>query len=198
MVTTQGAPVLAMEYDEIVNKGNYFLLKKNNRYGFIGRTGNLILPVEYDALEQMITGENYNISYLLATRDGKKAIVDAATGKPLFDFIYDDLIGVSSYIEDPEVFGNAIIAVKNGRYGMIEMNGNILVPFVYDDLQYLNSFLVIAGKDGKYGIVDVYNKNIVLPLEYQFVNFNNNTITAYKNSYEKYRVSGNKITKMAN
>lgn len=199
MVTPQGSPVLPMEYDEIVNMENYFLLKKNNKYGFIGPAGNVIIPVEYDALDRLATKQYYNLYYLLGTRNGKKAIVDAATGKPLFDFIYDDLIGTRNYAEDPEIFGNAIIAVKNGKYGMIEMNGNVLVPFIYDELQYLSSYLVIAGKSGKYGIVDVYkNNNIVLPLEYQFVSGKDNTIIAYKNSYEKYQVSDNKITKVAN
>ncbi len=75
-------PVLPMEYDHIVNIESYFLLKKNNKYGFIGRMGNVILPVEYDALERLTTEQYYTLSYLMATRNGKKAIIDAATGKP--------------------------------------------------------------------------------------------------------------------
>jgi len=199
MVTPNGSTVFPMEYDEIVNMGSCFRLKKNNKYGFVGYSGNLILPVEYDTLCQLATKTYYNIDYLLVTRNGKKAIVDAETGKPLCDFIYDDLIGTCKSDEDLEIFDTTIIAVKNGRYGMIKMNGNVLVPFIYDELQYLNSDLVIAGKGGKYGIVDVYkNNNIVLPLQYQFVCGKNNTIIAYKNSYEKYSVTGNKLTKMAN
>lgn len=200
VLTVTGTPVIPLEYDEIVDAVRYFLVKKDSKYGVIGYTGTFILPVEYDGLNRVSMLENYSTSYLLATKKGKKGIIEAITGKPRIDFIYDDLIGVrkSSY-SSTETFNNTIIGVKDGKYGMIEINGQVLIPFVYDDMQYLNSFLVIAGKNGKYGAVDIYNNNnVVLPFEYQFVSHKDGLIIAYKDSYEKYRVSGSKISKVSN
>ncbi|WP_205508818.1 WG repeat-containing protein [Longitalea arenae] len=197
LLSTEGASVLPVEYDEIIDADRYLLVKKAGKWGVVNRSGVFILPVEYDALTRMYTSDTYNTPYLLATKNGKKGVIDAITGKPRIDFVYDDLIGYRKYsYSSTETFNNSIIAVKNGKYGMVEINGTVLLPFNYDDLQYMNSFLVIAGKGGKYGVVDIYNNNnVVLPFEYQFVNCKNSTVIAYKDSYEKYRVSGNKITK---
>ncbi|WP_207511998.1 WG repeat-containing protein [Longitalea luteola] len=200
LLTTEGTPVLAVEYDDIVDADRYLMIKKDSKYGVVNRSGAFLLPVEYEAMSRMYMADSYSTSYLLATRNGKKGVVDAISGKPRIEFVYDDLIGYRKYsYSSTENFNNSIIAVRNGKYGMIEINGNVLLPFNYDDLQYMNSFLVIAGKGGKYGVVDIYNhNNVVLPFEYQFVNCKNSTVVAYKDSYEKYRVSGNRITKDGN
>ncbi|THU41267.1 WG repeat-containing protein [Niastella caeni] len=195
-----GKVVIPVEYDDLTDGDKYFLVKKNNKYGVIARDGNTILPVEYDALNRISIADSYNSPYLVGAKNGKKGMVDGVTGKARIEFIYDDLIGTrrNSY-SSTESFNNSIIAVKNNKYGVIEMNGEVALPFVYDDLQYLNSFLVIAGKNGKYGVVDIYNNNnVVLPFEYQFVSHKSGTIIAYKDSYEKFRVSSNKITKVGN
>jgi hypothetical protein len=197
LLSSEGQPVLPVEYDDIVDADRYLMVKKDGKFGAVNRSGNFFLPVEYDAISRMYMADSYNASHLLATKNGKKGVIDATTGKVRIDFVYDDLIGYRKYsYSSTESFNNSIIAVKNGKYGMVEISGNVLMPFNYDDLQYMNSFLAIAGKGGRYGVVDIYNhNNIVLPFEYQFVNCKGSTVVAYKDGYEKYRVSGNKITK---
>jgi hypothetical protein len=195
LVAFDGRQVLSLEYDEISYTDKYFLVRKNGKTGIANREGAIILPVEYDVLSNAYISNEYNSTVFVGAKNGKKGMVDAVLGKARLEFIYDDIIGTrrSSY-NSTESFNNTIIAVKNGKYGMIELNGNVVVPFEYDDLQYLNSFIVIAKKNGKYGIRDIYNgTNILLPFEYEFVNHKNNVIIAYKDAYERYRLSGSKI-----
>jgi hypothetical protein len=141
----------------------------------------------------------YVFSFLKATKNGKKGMVDK-TGKVHIDFLYDDLIGVRkiSYIA-VETFNKFIIAVKNNKYGVIGRNGEEVLPFVYDDLQYMTAYQLIASKNGKYGLIDLNNNNnVLLPFEFQFICYKSGNIIAYKDSYEKYYYDGYKISKMNN
>jgi hypothetical protein len=192
-----GRQVVAMEYEEVVYGERYFLVKKNGKAGIISRDGDVVVPVEYDMLNNVSIGNEYSSTVFTGTRQGRKGMIDAVTGKPKIEFVYDDIIGTrrNSY-NSTEYFNNTIIAVKNGKYGMIEQNGTVVVPFEYEDLQYLNSFAVIAKKGGKYGIRDIYSGVSVLAFEYGFVSNKNNVIIAYKDGYEKYRLSGGKVTKI--
>ena len=58
-----------------------------------------------------------------------------------------------------------LIAAKNGRYGYIDSNENILVPFKYDQLDMAQNDLIPVMKNEKYGVVDM-NGDIVIPLQY--------------------------------
>jgi hypothetical protein len=188
-----GKEILPLQYDEITSDEMYYIVKKNSRFGVLNYNGEIVLPAEYSALSPVSLTES-SAKYLLAVKNGKKGIIDMSTGKPRFDFVYDDLIAARrNNYTSVETFNNTIIAMKNGRYGMIDMSGSVLLPFEYDDLESLNSYLVIAAKDGKYGVVNIYNGNTLLPFEYQFVNNKKGVIIAYKRGYERYRLTDNKL-----
>jgi hypothetical protein len=73
-------------------------------------------------------------------------------------------------------FHNGIASVqKGGKNGLIDKAGNVIVPFVYDNIYLSNSTrgrvpfnYFIAIKDGKWGVLDRTGKNII-PCEYDSI-----------------------------
>lgn len=194
-----GQVILPQVYDDIHNDSTYYKVRKNNRFGVVNERGAIIYPVVYNELNRVILTESYNTPFLLAVKDGKKGILDVSTGKARLDFLYDDLIGTRRKGNNGvETFNNALIAVKDGKYGMIETDGDVLLPFEYENMDYLNTVLVIAVKGGKYGVININTGNALLPFEYQFINNKNGTVIAYKDGYEKYRLESNKLIKEEN
>ena len=69
------------------------------------------------------------------------------------------------------------VVIKNGRYGVLKEDGNLIVPFEYDQIkidikynleeknQYVYKFIILK-KDGKTGVADE-NGNIILPVQYE-------------------------------
>lgn len=180
-------------YDELnqiygnFSSGSLFIAIKDGKQGVIRADGKLHIPVIYNQIK-------YLTDYKVVVTKGNKKGLFTDTGKQIIPIEYDALTNA-----DGDGFGNTIIAVKNGKYGMVDINGNSQIPCTYDKLQYLNSFLAIAVKNGKYGVVERNNSNkVVLPFIYRFITNKDETILAYRSGLELFKISGNKITKSDN
>jgi hypothetical protein len=113
-------------------------VKKNDKWGFIDKTGKVVIDLIYDYEYDMYTAEHQ-----YPFKDGRAKVY------------------------------------KNGKYGMIDKNGIEVIPTIYDNIRYfLNSDgsgykydggYVIAVNDGKYGILDYYTGEIVVPLIYDHI-----------------------------
>lgn len=53
------------------------------------------------------------------------------------------------------------LAKDNGKYGIIDVDNNIIIPFEYDSINGFGEGLFPVKKDGKYGFVDE-NNNVVI------------------------------------
>ena len=90
----------------------------------------------------------------------------------VFDSQNKDIAALSGYeaITFPTHEGDQeVLSVRKGsQYGGINRNGNVVIPFEYDDMG-ANVFDVVAVKrNGKWGIVSV-NNQLLIPLEYSSV-----------------------------
>lgn len=62
---------------------------------------------------------------------------------------------------------------KNGKWGCEDGNGNVIIPFQYEQLE-VNKIGFNARKNGKWGVIDMSN-NVILPFEYDLVKVGNNS-----------------------
>jgi len=93
----------------------------------------------YDLSEAFI-GDKYALSYAIAF---------------VTDFIYEDYRYNLKSNGDVERS-----AVKlNGKWGVVDINGNTIVPFCFDDMYFIDNETAFAKYKDKYGILDV-NKTI--------------------------------------
>lgn len=75
-----------------------------------------------------------------------------------------------------------IVVLKNGKYGILDLKQNIIVPFDYDDIQlcpqedYELTKYAIVSKKSKYSIIDTTTGELKIPLEYDSIDFNNSNI----------------------
>jgi hypothetical protein len=75
-----------------------------------------------------------------------------------------------------------IISYENGKFGLVDKNNNIIVPYKYDLLyQFKNSFAPYKLND-KYGFIDE-NGNEIIPPKYEHLSF-------FDNGFAKYKLNG--------
>ena len=100
-----------------------------------------------------------NKKLLVVSKNGKLAL-SKIDGSLLTDFEYDNFNGsLSSYI----------IATKNKKLGLLNSEGEIVVPCLYEDLRTVFSNQRMSVKrNGKYGFVDE-NGEEVIPCVYDYV-----------------------------
>ena len=91
----------------------------NRKYGVINRNGDEVLPCMYDYIGFFSNGLNQ------VEKDDKRGVVDH-NGNEIIPCVYEAL--GSSYS------CGLIYAKQNGKYGFINLKGEIIIPFKYDDI----------------------------------------------------------------
>ncbi|TPG32611.1 WG repeat-containing protein [Flavobacterium pectinovorum] len=151
------------KYDsgEKFNQNRIAIISKNHKYGIINEFGKEILKPEYDTLEhpeedyhesEIFEGKNKNYITLLDKHGNK---------------IYDKIKG---YTFDFSRLGNTvkrvyIIRNLKNQCGVVDGEGKVIIPFIYDEIQDFNGTVnTIVKLKKKFGLVNSDNK-IVYPIE---------------------------------
>ncbi len=58
--------------------------------------------------------------------------------------------------------GRAFVKGENDKFGFIDTYGNVVIPFIYDDVRRFSNGVAWTEKDGKWGLIDV-DGNIKIP-----------------------------------
>lgn len=107
-------------------------LKSTGKVGFIDKTGEFVIPCEYDSFGPFNDGLAY------VSKDGKYGYINTKN-EVVIPFAYDAAFGAGS--------GLASVG-KGGKYGLVDYNNNIVVPFEYDDISSFEGGAAYAVKDG--------------------------------------------------
>ena len=118
--------------------------KEFKKYGYLNLAGSLTIPLLYDYANPFSDGQ------ASVETDGNWKIIDK-TGSDVFPFDYYDNV-ISSREE-------TICVSKDEKYGIIDFEGNVLVPLEYN-LVYYHDSLIIAENVGITDLYDVTGKKI--------------------------------------
>lgn len=170
-----------IDYDMVVdlNNPNYFIVINNNLMGLLDKNLKLVIPIEYDRIEylcnncfkvvtnnrcgvfkisdQLIIKCKYleitklNKIYLDVTDEYHKHAVFDTYGVQHTEFLYDALEHLKSNI----LFHIRLDFYHKHVVGIINPNGKILIPPLYDNIKALDNFYIVS-LDNKLGI---YNKD---------------------------------------
>lgn len=193
IVDISGNEIVPCEFDEILHfTSGLSRFKKNKKFGFFNNKGEIVLPPDYlDAtqfrnnLAVIRINDNYSIinqygvpqiqstydsiSFLNDTLfkvciNNKFGIIDG-NEKPILDIIYDS-------ISDFSIYGTSVVQ-KNGKYGIIDTDGQIVIPMNYKNLENFHEELAAFSLDSKYGFLNIKNEVVIPPIYSWVENFEN-------------------------
>ena len=161
---------LAFKYDFIGElNSNLFLIEENGMYGFADKKGQLIIASSYEYASDFKNG------FALVEKESKKGIIDSKA-QLVIPLIY-------TWLELPNEYG--VIRAKNDSlFGMIEISGEEILPFQYDQIGQMSSGLSLIRSGDKYGYSNQKGE-IIVPLKYQYAQ-DALLWGEYENSYAKY------------
>lgn len=114
--------------------------------------------------------------YYISGQEEKQIILNGE-GKPITNETFQ-------YVG--ELSENVFPVQKNGYYGLIDINGSVIVPFQYNWVSEMKNGTAIVQLGEKYGLIDKKGKYKIIPkyenLEYE--NFNDGLATFKKDSLE--------------
>jgi hypothetical protein len=199
MINLSGKEVVAPDYDELTAVSgikNAYLVKKDNHYGIVDGEGKVILPPTYLSITNL--GKDNKSGYIVKADNEKQGIVDYSA-KQVVEIKYDGIekvYGNDYYVvtqggkqklikkdgTDVLTTGfdtitavltsqeNAIIFTKGGKYGVMKVTGEVIIPAQYEDIKPAKTGTVIAKKDGKYGVIDL-TQTEKIPFTYQSITY---------------------------
>lgn len=173
-----GNIIVTPKYDEIyqfygslasVRVGDY----ETGKWGFIDTTGKEVIPLKYDHAFP------FRNKYAVVTRISYQKTIDDRTGKPIRTKIHKygviDTKGkkiVSLKYELIAPLGDGEFGVKeNGKWGLINKNGKIILPIMYDGVTSFSSEGLYGVKlNEKFGFVNEKNE-VVIPFQFFYVDY---------------------------
>jgi len=119
-------------------KENLAVVKQKDKYGYVDKAGNEVIPCIFDEADYFIDG-------ISAVRsDGLWGFIDT-TGKEVIPFEYSAYDGC----ED-----GYMIAEKDDLWGVIDETNKILVPFKYHNIFYVGEGLFMVALNNIFAFVD--------------------------------------------
>ena len=167
------------EWFESVIDGIY-LVKKDKKYGFVTSEGKILVPCIYDEVSKnMLANRILLKNKLMYVRKGKyKGIMSVENIRFVFPCEYDDFKNLNWERRNEEK--NRIIAVKDGKCGLFDIDGRELAPCVYDDFLVLKDGSLCARKESGWGLLDE-NYRPVTSFDYHSIHvFSNNYLIVSK------------------
>lgn len=130
--------------------------KSGKQWGYADTTGTLKIQATYDKVEFCRDG------YCQVYKDGLTGFVDPQ-GSALVSILYEACVP----------FQNHINAKLNGKWGIIDWQGRIVVPLDFDNVKWLSNDFLQTESNGAVGVQKVSdgNANTVLPVRFKSIEY---------------------------
>ena len=189
------------------------MVKKNGKYGYIDKSGNVVIPLEFEDAEGFYEGLaavrikgkwgfiNKNGKVTIPCRYDEVSLFKDGTAPVLFyakekspldlDSItkphYGYIDKQGNFTSDIPTKGCAVLEIEkyyqyqirnnvyseglmvdvnnSKKYGFIDIEGNVVIPYKYEDAEKFSEGLAAVKLNGKWGFID-RNDKVVIPFKY--------------------------------
>lgn len=160
--------------DDYMNTFEWFEVLFNGKLGYVNKNFEIIIPIKYDYIDENFVSRNkdvYENLYLLYNDNKVGMFYRNRLIEPIYDEISTKMFE-NGEIKDPLLIeGEYFCAKKNNKYGLLNFNEEIIIPFEYDDFYFCNvndvkySDIYIVKKGKNYGLLT--RKETIIPIEYE-------------------------------
>lgn len=165
LINIYGNEVLPFEYEDIISEhlGNIFI-KKSGKWGSVNKVNQQLLSCKFDYIAYAWDDSGKDSGNYIVVQNDRFGKVNI-TGREIFPCIYD---GITTWVEYVD-YGHYVMI--DNKMGLIDYNGNVLMPTLYEDFDYLFDlkWAIIYDKN-KAGLINVIDTSFILPIEFDFLN----------------------------
>ena len=144
-------------YDKIVSKNFYYKLYKDGAVGMKPWAFAFDIPIVYEDIHY-----NFDFCMIAAKKGGKWGCI-SHQNEVLIDFKYDEIQSLTH---------DRLRVSQDGRYGVLDYNGQQIIPTEYEQIEYdrYNSYytdrVIEVTQNGQYGLMNL-NGELLLPCQFK-------------------------------
>ena len=143
-----GTQIFTGEYENIEYAGeNYFIVHRKEKKGLVSKTGKLILPVEYDAIGNVVNGV---VTLLKTMKFGAYNISLRKLIKPQYD---KNIIAYNAHV---------LAVFQKGQYRFIDWSNKATGKDTFDEVQHWSDTIALARSGFSWTFYDIYKSHEVL------------------------------------
>src|SRR6266446_6978267 len=128
-----------------------FPVEKGGKFGFIDRTGKVVIPIQFDS------ANNFHEGLALVTMSGKKAFIDM-TGKTVFNAAYDIVNDFSEGLAAVNIgqkrIPNIGLISNPGKWGYLDRTGKLVIPLKFTHAEDFSEGLAAVTDGDRGGFID--------------------------------------------
>ena len=202
------------------NKNGIFIVKQNDKYGLLNYELKLIQPIEYNEISNApAEGHEQDYPSFLAQKANKYYILDTL-GQWTDKIEYDNVQKLSANfyladyqgkqvrldrngirLQDKFIFvrdgERGIVVRRDSLYALVRKDGTEILPFIYEDVIEEHLGNIYVKKNGKWGVVDYKNKQLV-ECKYDYIakawdDSHENFVVVQNDKFGKITENGNEI-----
>lgn len=176
------------DVEEVVEE-EYFLLSSNGSFGIIDDKGNIVIEPRYYEIHIPNPSKPIFVCYYdynQATGSYRTKIVNEQGTELFTKYNKIETINLND-IQTTMPYEKAVLKYeKNGKYGLIDLKGNVVTKATYDSIDGLSNKEgeLLVSQDGKYGVINTKGAELIKP-EYDHI-----TGDEYYTWDKKYALSG--------
>ncbi len=127
-IDRQGKTIIPFEYEKLTGGGEGLIAaKKNGKYGYISQMNETIIPFQFTDAQLFVTEGKHKGTAKVGLETGYGVI--NTKGETVIPCIYQDIIWDSGYYK----------AKKKGKWGILNIQGSVLVDFMYSYINIIGS-----------------------------------------------------------
>ena len=141
----------------------YFILSNLDGAGVIDKKGNILIEPKYDN----IVIPDPTMPIFVCQTEEKTVVLNEKSEEILTQYESVDIIKSTAEVQIQSVENSVLKYQKDGRYGMIDLQGNVIVEPIYEEIQSVDyrPGRILVKKGEKYGVIDSAG-NIVIDTNY--------------------------------
>lgn len=116
--------------NKYINNSDFFLIKNLGNYGIIDRNQKIIIPIINDEKLKYFNGKFYDFEKKYTAKGIELQDIDLS----------------KNYYDDDNNFKQTIIGKKGEKYGVVNMDGKVIIPFQYSHIQNIDGHKFIVKK----------------------------------------------------
>jgi hypothetical protein len=143
--------VVLDEIQSIISKIQYNLIpfKDGDKYGYKNHFQELIVPCIYDYADPVIN------RFGAVKLNDKWGLINGNFDTPLdASYEYGKLVAECIYDSTGDFSEGLLSVFKDGKWGFIDSNGNIIIPIMYDKVKGFSEGFAAISLDGKASFID--------------------------------------------
>ena len=195
-IDTAEKKVIPLKFESIffINE-NLLCVKLNGKWGALDSNANEVIPMIYEAPIWYLNNDLIGVKF-----NGKYGFINL-TNKNVIPIVFDDvhllhrfplaispLFGLNGAYNLMYTINNIadsilIIAKSNGKEGILDKYGKVVLPFIYDEISLFNQNLIKVKLNGKVEILDKKGRAYLPFTFYDIAPLNENLFSVFNGKY---------------